>query len=375
MKFNITIDIQLNKEQKKQLFYQIMYYYPEVNNLELSGNILTFSSEEAIDTACVEQIIKEIKQSKQLDNREMLIDYTSILSSKEKCVLGEKVKTFKDNFCNLPKGVKCQFKTMYSDNDLLKIKLIDELLLTLFKQKPHVIDIKAPNMISRNELNRSNYLENTFHHVMFAAGLQKSLDTIKEFNDTNKQDNISSYISEPEFCMNPALCLHCYGLVENKQFASGTVNEYTIYGSCYRDEGGNNDDSSRLREFLMREYVVIGDTKGIQNIRGKLLATLKFVFEKLGLPVSFRTATDIFFSDSDGAKAFMQLLSASKVEIVYESVNDKNFSIGSINTHGTHFTHPYNMAMSDAISLPESMCCGIGYDRLLIALEESMNGL
>ncbi|HDI0341637.1 TPA: hypothetical protein PJ434_002843, partial [Listeria innocua] len=273
-----------------------------------------------------------------------------------------------------PKGIKKKY-AFYIDKDIVKLELVDKLFFEIFTKISPFTNMKAPNIISVRELMKSKYLDNTFHHIMFGVGLDKRISNLGEFKNSNKDkfDISREHLENPNVCLNPALCLHCYRLSENKSFKSGELDAYSVLGNCYRDEGGNNNQKERLKEFIMREYVAIGDSEQIKETRKLLLGLMELVFRELSIPVKFKTATDIFFSDSNGAKTFMQLLSASKIEIVYHSRGSNNsFSIGSINSHGSHFTKPYKITMFNNIQVAESLCCGIGYDRLLIALEENL---
>lgn len=352
---------ELTKEQQKHLLYQLQYLFSDLQIRTDSNTYVEIIG--CLDPSTLKAINKlhtKIKMSKNVDEKEIDILPEDYLKQDEIEYISIKTNKVMHDF----KILKKEKITLISD----KISLLDnyfrELICYLFS--PQEFDVSS--FINREELVKTKYLENSFHHIMFASGLKKNHENLEQFEKKDKQESLLSYIEEPRYCLNPALCLHCYPKISEQIIKSKEVYSYTVFGKCYRDEGQNLNRTTRLQEFSMREYVVIGDGEIVQQQRNKSFAMLAVLSKILNSNFYFMTASDIFFDDFGREKAFVQLISANKIEL-RNNYDGEDYSIASINLHGNHFTSAYNIKM-DSNRIPTSMCIGLGYERLIYLLDK-----
>jgi seryl-tRNA synthetase len=232
-------------------------------------------------------------------------------------------------------------------------------------------------MLPTATLARAGYLDTAYQHLNFVSPLDHRPEIFDRFHpywsnadDMREQrvDGIRSFLAAPADVLNPALCLHCYPMMQGVTVASDRPVGFTLAGSCFRDESGNLNNRERLREFLMRESVFIGSRESLDRIHGEVLYFLTRLAVACGLPFRLEHASDIFFSDAAPQRLFSQMLSDNKIElIVPQSGDGKPVAVASLNRHDNHFTKSFGVTTSDG-DAAASLCVGVGIDRLVLSV-------
>lgn len=243
-------------------------------------------------------------------------------------------------------------------------KKLDEAVSNILKKIFNADEYWAPSIISVKELQKSNYLGTSFHHVNYISKIKRNYHNINNFKKQSVSDTVDKeFLTNCTQVLNPAVCLHCYPLLKNKNIENKD-HVYTLVGKVYRDESGNLDNDIRLKEFTMRELVYIGKKNNTEIAFGKCLEIMNIFGNVLNLDFNLMPANDIFFDDNIGKKTVFQKALNNKIELeVFDKKLERNISIASTNRHGTHFSKGYNIQTEKGLAT--SMCLGFGYDRIL----------
>ncbi|MFJ4439511.1 aminoacyl--tRNA ligase-related protein [Streptomyces sp. NPDC088923] len=272
---------------------------------------------------------------------------------------------------------------VYGHDEASLHRVLDHFLRRYFQRAYGAQELRVPSMIPTAVVDRAGYIETARQHLSFVSPLDPAPGPFEEFlpywRETASQGSardagIHAYLGIPRDVLNPALCLHCYPLLESAVVTAATPAVLTLTGSCFRDESGNLNHAERLREFAMREAVVVGTPETVDRVHGELADFMIATAELLGLDFRLESATDIFFNDGAPQLLFSQLLSDNKFELaVQDPATGQSVATASLNKHQTHFTEPFGMKTEDGRPAV-SLCVGFGIDRLALALVRGAAG-
>lgn len=202
-------------------------------------------------------------------------------------------------------------------------------------------------LLPMSVLSDGGYLANFPHHVL------KARPHLTEIAQPSE-----------EYAISPAACLCVY------QMLRGThLNEAACYGltaSCSRYEEGQHADPFRLASYHAYEAVFLGDRAGANDFFRRARTAL----DRLGTifpGTHVEVAHDAFFGPQARAKEMYQ----HRVNVKYElqaSIDDRQISLASINSHGKVFGDGFNIRFEGGPVF--SACFAIGLERtVLYALE------
>ncbi|MEU8658430.1 hypothetical protein [Actinoplanes philippinensis] len=264
----------------------------------------------------------------------------------------------------------------YGSDEVALHRILDNLLRQVFVRCFGAAELRAPSMIATATLDRSGYLGTSYQHLNFVSPLDHRPESFDGFQPywngrdgaaETRVDGIRDFLAAPADVLNPALCLHCYPLLEGAAVAADAPSVLTLAGSCFRDESGNLNHGERLREFFMREAVFVGSRASLESLHGEILRLLTRLGAVCGLPFRLEHASDIFFSDGAPQRLFSQMLSDNKIEMVVPQEDGTGVAIASLNRHDNHFTSKFEITTPDG-GAAASMCVGVGIDRLALSL-------
>ncbi|MEB9674045.1 MULTISPECIES: aminoacyl--tRNA ligase-related protein [Bacillus cereus group] len=377
MKINIQVEV--NKMMYSTLEYQLRFFLPDLKQISFEKNNLelTFKSSSTITEKYVRKLVSNLIEK--FSNVPLVntknVDYDISVLGEDEDLIRKYIKDFKNEVGKLS-GLKiseyCTGLNLYKDELVNLFIQLDLLLIKLYKSLYDSKLIRPNSLLSTQDAYKAGYYSNGCQHLSFVSNLSHEFEefenTIKEINSYSKVINKEQY-SDSKYILNPALCVHCYPLLEEMGTNLGSSIFFTVLGKCFREESGNLNNKERLYEFQMGELVYIGDSKRINQLRDEWCAILGVFGEELGLDFKLETANDIFFDEFSTEKVFSQRVQDSKVEMnVYIPTLKKYISIGSVNFHKNHFTKEYDIKNEN--NNLESMCLAIGYDRLLLSLIE-----
>ena len=350
--------------------YQIKYYYNWVENVEcsLENVVITTSDDASIDEDIINDIIKNNEVDMSFKSLPINVE-DDYLTAENKRVINDEAKKILDFIMcgeyeefdadkiteslgvNLKRG---KWLELFKRIDMSLLKVIDEVFGAEHMEVPSIIDIE--------ELQRSNYLDGSFHHVNFISHMERKYDNVNNFRKAKIVDLVEKeFLSKSKQVLNPAVCLHCYPLFKNRVI--DTTKYITAIGQSFRDESGNLDNNVRLKEFTMREVVFIGSKEEANSEFKKMLQVMEEFGRALKLNFELMPSNDIFFDDNIGKKTAFQKALQNKIELeVYDDLLCRNVAIASTNRHGNHFSKPYEINTESGSAV--TMCLAFGYDRI-----------
>jgi len=167
--------------------------------------------------------------------------------------------------------------------------------------------------------------------------------------------------------LSPAVCYHAY-----PEWAGRTLGDtptlLTARGRCYRYEDGNHIPLERLWEFTMREIIVIGTRRQVEDVRQSLVRRVAGLVAMLELDGSIETATDPFFAAGDEGRRLMQQAGALKYELrLAIDATGRSIAAASFNHHHDFFGTRFGICLADDTPA-HSGCVAFGLERWVLAL-------
>ncbi|RMH56634.1 MAG: hypothetical protein D6679_08810 [Candidatus Hydrogenedentota bacterium] len=211
-------------------------------------------------------------------------------------------------------------------------------------------EVKVPAILDQTNAARSQYL-NSFKHQALT---------------------VQSVLPESHFrgLASPTVCYHIFSSLAKKRVPhNGLI--FTSASNCFRNEQSEGDILDRLRNFWMREIVVVGDAAFCKERLEEILEKTRLWFRDiLDLDFGIYTAADPFFGEDSKIKQSAQLLEESKMEFRLTIPHlGKRIAAVSVNNHGQVFYSRFEFELSAPNDVRRcSGCVGWGFDRILYAL-------
>ena len=163
----------------------------------------------------------------------------------------------------------------------------------------------------------------------------------------------------------PAACLHCYAELADRALAT-TPLVFSVSNHCARGDETLDAAHGRLREFTMREIVIVGAPSEVDRARRALMRRTQTLVTRLDLSATIEVATDPFHVAADRGKLAVQRLRALKYELRMP-VARETIAVASFNYHEDHFGRAFGISLSDG-SPANTACVAFGLERWELAL-------
>ena len=173
-----------------------------------------------------------------------------------------------------------------------------------------------------------------------------------------------------EFAVPPAACLHCYADLADRALDSSLV-LFAIRNRCARGDETVDAAHGRLREFTMREIVILGSGSEVDRARRALMRRAQTYVTRLDLTATIEVATDPFHIPADRGKLALQRLRALKYELRMP-VAGKKIAVASFNYHEDFFGRAFGITLADGTPA-HSGCVAFGLERWELSLREQLN--
>ena len=195
-----------------------------------------------------------------------------------------------------------------------------------------------------------------------------SIETIQKSDYEIKNNSFCNYVITFEdmlnqSVLNPAACLPLYKCISHLKRNNML---FTGFARIFRNESGNYNELSRLREYGVRELVYISTKKQVDEYFLEFLAIAKEILCELDISGEIETATDMFFDEKFKDLATYQLLNHTKYEIKLPLTKNLKIACASINNHGNYFSRHFDFGNGG--KLESSMCVGFGIERWCFAI-------
>lgn len=226
-----------------------------------------------------------------------------------------------------------------------------------------------------------NYFKEFPQNIMIVSGVKKdhfSLSNISKQYDKSQQFSeivLDDSFAPATFALGTSTCDPCYYAMSQQKSVSNAV--YTAVSKSFRNEEIQCDGLDRLREFTMREVIVVGNSDFVLEKRFIYIEFVKAFLKFIQLPAKIETANDPFFTNDALLKNAFQSAINSKYEVLIDlAFLGKALAVGSINWHGDHFGKMFDACHGNEHHI-HSGCLAFGLERLTYAfvchygLEES----
>ncbi len=223
-------------------------------------------------------------------------------------------------------------------------------------------EYRFPTFISARELARLDYFRSFPHLVTFPVVLDADEENLKRFSEGESLDSAGEIqltsaapISD---VLTPAACYHFYSQFQGERLESPRY--VTTRATCFRREAYYSR-LERQWSFSMREIVCIGTADEVKQFLKRYQDRIDRFFERIGLSVEWKDATDPFFNPSRNPKYLLQKLDPVKTEMVYRT----GLAIGSINFHRNYFGEAFQISRENKEAF--SGCVAFGVERWIYA--------
>ncbi len=235
-----------------------------------------------------------------------------------------------------------------------------------------------PSFLNATPLFALNYYETMSQHIFFPVSLKGSYDTIAGFCERHKRANNPQRklalqpgeFDQPRVIASPTVCFHCFSALCDSQIPVEGL-AFTGIARCHREERSALRGLERLQSFTMREGIFVGNQEFVRERFEQSIALVKRLYaEELGLKFRIRSANDPFFGRVGALSQIFQSAMDLKYEVqVYLPYCDRYLACGSVNNHMSTMADAFGFSFLDGASpSPVSMCIGIGFERLALAL-------
>ncbi|HKY61365.1 MAG TPA: phosphopantetheine-binding protein [Gemmatimonadota bacterium] len=173
----------------------------------------------------------------------------------------------------------------------------------------------------------------------------------------------------------PAVCYHAYPRRQGRRLASAPL-LLTGRGPCHRSESSLDPSQGRLRDFEMREIVMIGSRTDVERFRQRMIARVKDLVTDLDLEGRIETANDPFFlgggpvapaTDSQPrGRWLMQRVLPLKYELRLALDRDRTCAVASFNHHLAHFGRRFDIRLPSGV-IAHTGCVAFGLERWVLA--------
>lgn len=361
MKSRFEVGELLTSEQAEALLSKLSYSVENIRGLALEGTpaAIVVDYEDAAMAAEIEATVEALLQ-------------------RERSIRGIRKRTLRDNRGQTGEGrphaiadetgvktTTAEEASRLASGRVLRVMdhLFETLALSMNARERHY-----PAMIAVDALHDCHYLHTFPHNIYLVDEFPHRRATLEQVR-TSEQGEMLRWTRPSGYALTPAVCFHCYDELRGRSLPLKDADPpyvITADAECSRHEAGWRVNGYRLRNFRMREIVLIGTERQIQSARQRLMDQVWEIFEQLGLRGTIETATDPFYFPQDAPKGYHQLMAESKYELVVE-VGEEQFSIASFNYVGDSLCRSYHIHDSSGGPL-HSGCVAFGLDRWCYAL-------
>lgn len=246
--------------------------------------------------------------------------------------------------------------------DLLKLyQSIDQLFVRWATSEYEVKDYLFPTFISAQELGKIDYFHSFPHLATFPVCLSPKQENLQRFiagQPLSLAGEIQPTKTEPiREVLTPAACYHIYIYFQGKKLQSPTY--VTTVNNCFRRET-HYRPFQRQWNFHMREIVCLGSPKDVEFFLTNAREKLNNFCHKIGLSITWETATDPFFQPDTDPKYLAQIVHPTKREMLFNDL-----SLGSTNFHRDYFGKNFRIFLEEKTVY--TACVAFGIERWIYA--------
>lgn len=222
-----------------------------------------------------------------------------------------------------------------------------------------------PSLIGLDVLRRAGYVRSFPPQLTLAGHLEPS-DSVLTRVARESESIAPTDLARPREALSPAACYHCYPRMTGRALGQEPT-LLTMRGRCFRHEPDFAAPLERLREFTMREIVVLGTFEQVESCRTWLLDRAKALMTTLDLDGVIDTASDPFFGELAEGQRTLQRAGALKYELRLTLDGGRTIAVASFNHHLDHFGRGFDIRLGNG-SVAHSGCVAFGLERWALAI-------
>lgn len=257
------------------------------------------------------------------------------------------------------------FLALFSELD----QLVERLGSHHFGASPRSYNVLIPS----EWLRRAGYFASFPHSLTFAMHMGEDYERLEQFAGRHKNGEPVHFdaieeLTQPEYCLSPAVCYHAYGSLLDRGLRSEDQGllTYSSLGRCFRYESKNLTDLDRLWEFSMREIIFVGERDRVLEARSRSMDLTWRLVEILDLDAELVTAADPFFATDFNALRYFQLSNDLKFELQLPVREDRRVACASFNYHEQFFGARFGIRTA-AGDEAHTGCAAFGLERFVYA--------
>ncbi len=252
------------------------------------------------------------------------------------------------------------------NQSLFLFKLFNEYFLNIVNTAINDYEEREyPVMLSIDQYQKTGYLKNSPQYAIFCSTVCENISELENIDNSIKSQNVEKYLKYPQYALSPSACFHTYIELENVVLDGPKA--FTFVQRVFRNEGRFNINTfARLRDYHVREIVLVGDWNYVRTKRERLIEGTITLLKNLGLIGDITVASDPFIMPKMQKFKKIQVYEKSKYELHLNDSKKHKISVASFNIHGTAFTHPFNIGIKD-VDQTITGCIGYGIERWVLA--------
>ena len=348
LKFNLE-----NKIDKKELLKSIGFVSESIRNCSIKEDELIIDAEGICDLSSLKaKVQKYIDKFVNTNEEKKLFENVDLNRAFFTESINDTIKQFGDGLIGL-NGVS-----------LFLFEFFDSLFESIALKYGAVKKI-YPVLLPMDAYIKTGYIKNSPQYATFCCSPYEDIDELSCLNDSAKNHQLKDHMKEPNYALSPSACFHTYLDYENHNLDSNKV--VTFRQSVFRNEGRfNYSEIGRLRDYHVREIVLIGDQVFVEEKRGQILNDIINILKELNLDSNISIAFDPFVMPKIQKFKKIQVSEEIKYEVRLSVNNNQTISVASLNLHGKAFTQPFNIKI-DKCDDTVTGCVGFGIERWVLS--------
>lgn len=171
-----------------------------------------------------------------------------------------------------------------------------------------------PVMLSVDKYQKTGYLKNSPQYAIFCSTVRENISELENVDNSLRSQCVDRYLKYPQYALSPSACFHTYVELENMILDNPKV--FTFVQRVFRNEGRFNINTfARLRDYHVREIVIVGDWNYVRTKRELLMTETINLLKKLGIEGDLTVASDPFIIPKMQKYKKIQVCEKSKYSI------------------------------------------------------------
>ena len=348
--------VELNSNLDVEEFYKsVSFISPEINDVVLKNELLELSLSDQADLDSIQKQLYEMEKKYVINNSNNDIYYKNKNKKQQFFDLkmsDENIIFFEDGQIGF--GKKGKFLLEFFDSLFCSIAI-----------RMNAIEKVYPVLLPIKEYSQTGYIKKSPQYAIFCSSVNDKIDDLEKAYKSVEDNQIKNVIKEPEYALSPSACFHTYIEYRNKSLPNNTL--ITFKQNVFRNEGRfNYKEIGRLRDYHVREIVMIGDVDYVEKTREMIMEESCKIMKNLNLSGDITIASDSFIVPKMLLYKKIQKIDKSKYEMHLSLSDSKSISVASFNLHGKAFTDSFKICV-DQCEDTVTGCVGFGLQRWVLA--------